>query len=176
MSVDKYIDVQLCRPGISDISLCRPGIQVASLKEVIGSHNYNLLFNKPSINGVTLIGDMSLAVFNIPSIKIDTTANWATRVDYIPPEGEIIVYSDKFLDSGGQIPIPAVKIGDGLAFVVDLPFLSDETRDILAEHIYNRTVHITQEERDAWNEKVSCDTETLPTGDYKLIFKNTVVN
>ena len=174
MSVDKLIDVQLCRPGCPDIQLCRPGIQVASLKEVIGSQNYNLLFNKPSINGVTLIGDKSSVELGVPSLKIDTAANWATRIDYVPPEGEIIVYSDQFLDSGGQVPIPAIKIGDGMAYVVDLPFLSDETRDILADHIHNTVIHITQEERDAWNEKVSCDTEELPSGDFKLIFTNTV--
>lgn len=170
MSVDRLIDVQMCRPEISDVNLCRPGVKVASLKEIIGSQNYEKLFNKPSINGVTIIGDMSSMDLEIPSLKIDTTANWETRTDYVPPEGEIVVYSDKFLGSDGSTLIPAIKIGDGMAYVVDLPFLSDETRDLLADHINNTIVHVTQEDKDAWNEKVTCDATELPSGEYNLIF------
>ena len=169
MSVDKYIDVQLCRPGISDIQLCRPGIQVASLKEVIGSQNYNLLFNKPSINGVTLLGDKDASELDLAyAVKQDTTANWAARTDYVPKSGEIIVYTDYFDGS------PGIKIGDGNAYVVDLPFLDEDIRDSMEDHINNTIVHITQEERDRWNDKVSCTLEALPNGENNLIFSNSI--
>ena len=89
---------------------------------------------------------------------MDTSANWATRTGYIPARGEIIVYSDRHvIDS---VNYPGVKIGDGLAYVVDLPFVGDDISnqivEVLNAHINDSDSHISAAERELWNNKVSC--------------------
>lgn len=90
--------------------------------------------------------------------RLGTTAYWATQLSDIPLAGELIVYTDYSTETvGGQTRyIPAFKFGDGLAYVVDLPFVGDDIRNALNAHINNTTVHITAAERAFWNNKVRC--------------------
>ena len=91
------------------------------------------------------------------SARYDTTANWNSKTNFIPDEGEIIIYSDKGRvddGQGGTKPVPGVKIGDGLAYCVDLPFIDDDTAQLLTNHIRDTVVHVTAAEREAWNNKV----------------------
>lgn len=98
------------------------------------------------------------------SILIDTTANWNAKLTFIPKQGDLIFYSDKAINNNGA-NIPGVKIGDGLAYCVDLPFVGDEIFSALNSHTSNTVVHITAEERTKWNNKINCadsvDNETL---------------
>lgn len=78
--------------------------------------------------------------------------------------GEIIVYTDyKTVTKDGVTQyVPGVKIGDGNAFVVDLPFVTDavEAASILAEleaHINDTNVHTSAEEKNTWNSKISAE-------------------
>lgn len=71
----------------------------------------------------------------------DTTANWNSLTSFIPHAGEVIVYTD-YMQKDGQ-DIPGVKIGDGLAYLVDLPFVTDSITEV------------TTAERTSWNNKVS---------------------
>lgn len=48
--------------------------------------------------------------------KIDIKANWDKATNFIPLEGELIIYSD----------IEKFKIGDGVTSVVNLPYFNDE--------------------------------------------------
>ena len=50
----------------------------------------------------------------------DTTANWNAQPTLISKKDVIYVYTD-YATKDGQ-PISALKVGDGLAYVVDLPF------------------------------------------------------
>lgn len=47
--------------------------------------------------------------------KIDTSENWAKAENFIPLEGELIIYSD----------LNRIKIGDGITYVNDLLFISN---------------------------------------------------
>ena len=47
--------------------------------------------------------------------------------------------------------VPGIKIGTGNAFVLDLPFIDIK----YARHIADNVIHITQEEREFWNNKVT---------------------
>lgn len=94
----------------------------------------------------------------------DTTANWIAHATVVPLLGEIIVYTDyKTVTKDGVTQyIPGVKIGDGNAFVVDLPFVTDavEAASILAEleaHINDTNVHTSAEEKNTWNSKISAE-------------------
>lgn len=100
------------------------------------------------------------------TLKKDTTEHWNQHPDFIPLEGEAIVYTDyaKTRDADGNtINVANIKIGDGKAYVVDLPFIYAGDPAGIAEHVNDFTIHVTQAEKDYWNEKLNCelDGETL---------------
>lgn len=73
----------------------------------------------------------------------------------------IIVYTDKgqTTKDGQIINIPKIKIGDGNAYCVDLPFIDDDIFNIINNHINNSTIHVTQAEKDFWNNKINSSDE-----------------
>jgi len=94
---------------------------------------------------------------NTAKIEVRTTAEWNTMLQYIPSANRIIVYSDKSVIDGA--PIPGIKIADGLSYVVDLPFVGDDISAefvrLLNEHVTDRIAHVTEEERNFWNNKIN---------------------
>ena len=48
--------------------------------------------------------------------------------------------------------IPAFKIGDGNGYIVDLPYATVDEQTFF-DHVNDRVVHITQGEREFWNNK-----------------------
>ncbi len=92
-------------------------------------------------------------------LKRDTTANWNAARGFIPLEGEVIIYLDgqQIEQNGTVINIPTLKIGDGKAYVQDLPFVGDDIRDKLLTHINDSSIHVSNEDRQFWNHKVDID-------------------
>lgn len=92
-------------------------------------------------------------------IQFGTTAEWNAQLGYIPVQGMLVVYTDfssyEDAETGEIHYIPGFKIGDGNAYLIDKPFLSDDIRMTLINHINNGTIHITAEERDTWNNKLN---------------------
>lgn len=87
------------------------------------------------------------------SIYVDTTANWNAQRDLIGRANCIYVYTDYTTIDG--VNIPAIKVGDGLAYLSDLPFVIGN--DVpLNDHINDTNVHIQDGERLFWNNKVTC--------------------
>lgn len=84
----------------------------------------------------------------------NTVAGWNAQSSLVSKSNIIYVYTDyQQIDDGhgGVINVPGIKIGDGSAYVVDLPFI-----DVLMEdHINNHGIHVTPEEKEFWNNKVS---------------------
>lgn len=113
-----------------------------------GTHDYENLVNKPQVNDETLVGNKSAEDLHIVAVK--TSAEWANLTTLQSRKGEIYVYSDGAEDGEGN-PIPMIKIGDGNAYVIDLPFMTATD------------IRITDEDIAAWNNKVSvrADGETL---------------
>lgn len=78
----------------------------------------------------------------------DTTAGWNAQTTLVSRAGVIYVYSDYKVESGKNIP--NIKVGDGLAYVVDLPFMN---------------MDVTEVQKTFWNNKVttvdSVQNETL---------------
>ena len=72
------------------------------------------------------------------------------------------VYSAGTIIVNTSQDIPMVKIADGYNTVLSLPFINENYGAVL-KHIADTTVHITQEEREKWNNKfdVSVNGETL---------------
>lgn len=83
----------------------------------------------------------------------DTTENWNKQASLISEFNTIYVYVDhqtKTDEEGKEIWIPGIKIGDGKAYLIDLPF-SDE---LMIAHINDLGIHVTPEEKEFWNNKV----------------------
>lgn len=89
-------------------------------------------------------------------IRIATTSEWAAQTSLVSEEGIIYVYSDHQTKDGTNIP--GLKIGDGKAYVVDLPFIDT----LYIDHIADTDIHITATERTKWNKAI---TATMSSSD-----------
>lgn len=94
------------------------------------------------------IGDLFSA-----KIRINTTANWDADKSYVPDAGVLIIYTDGATE--GDKLVPKIKVGDGNAYLIDLPFSDADIKTVIEEHISNQIIHINDSERANWNDKVS---------------------
>lgn len=128
---------------------------------------------------------MSATINSRIQLKHDTTANWNNARGFIPMAGEIIVYDDwqtktYTVEEYGQqvtktVQIPNIKIGTGNAYVQDLAFTDEGTKDMLLEHIHNQELHTTLQEKLFWNNKINVDdAEEQTTGE--LVDETLILN
>lgn len=117
--------------------------------------DYNILINKPQINGVELKGNKTSTELGIPVLYSGTVEYWNSHPTLVGEKDAVYVYTDYSTDSHGN-EVPGIKIGDGLSYLIDSPFLDVNCRD----HMDNTEIHITQIEREFWNSKANiyCDT------------------
>ena len=100
-------------------------------------------------------------------LKRDTTQHWNEARGFIPLPGEVIIYEDYetktyTVEEYGEtvtktVNIPNIKIGTGNAYVQDLSFVDEKTREILMDHIRNQDIHVTLAEKLFWNNKINVD-------------------
>lgn len=106
------------------------------------------------------IGDGNSHLIDLPfatskkSIYYFSTEEWKTRETTVSAKGCLYIYSDYFHKDSGDI-MPGIKVGDGSTYIVDLPFLFEDTLNEIKSHIANKEIHITSEERQDWNSKVT---------------------
>lgn len=96
-------------------------------------------------------------------IHVDTKAHWDAQSSLIGQLNHIYIYTDYQTIDGESVP--GIKIGDGLAYLIDAPFVAGNDA-VLNEHIADSDVHVTAQERLFWNDKVTCfisqgDAETV---------------
>lgn len=101
----------------------------------------------------------------LDSIRVNTTAAWNEQVDYAPPVGQLVIYTDGNVVDG--VNYPKFKVGDGNAYVVDLPFSEEDFESMLTEHINNTTLHFSTKDRTKLEDSV-----TLALENENLIFNN----
>lgn len=75
----------------------------------------------------------------------DTTENWNTQTFLIGKKDCLYVYTDYKQEDGKDIP--AFKVGDGLAYLIDLPF--------------SYMGNVTEEQIAFWNNKVTAYMDTV---------------
>ena len=92
-----------------------------------------------------------------------TTAEWEKQPSMVSEPGALYIWSDYRQDEQGN-NIPGVRIGDGNAYVTDLPF---QDGDFLA-HIQNTDIHVTAEQKAYWDDKITCYID--PNNEHNLIF------
>lgn len=100
--------------------------------------DYNELLNKPSVNGVELIGDKTSE--NLKIIISKAAEDWDSYAD-------VVSYKDTAYVHVG--PVTKVKYGDGVTTIGNLPFVSAED------------TRISNEDITAWNAKA--DISDIPT-------------
>ena len=94
---------------------------------------------------------------------IGTTKYFEDLKENIPPKGQLVIYSDlyeKTNSEGSKITSAGIKVGDGKKTIEQLPFIDWFYWD----HIDDKNIHITEDERKFWNKKITCevlDDETL---------------
>lgn len=86
-----------------------------------------------------------------PEIYFDTVEGWRSKLTLVGQKNTVYIYTDYQQDGEGN-NIAGIKIGDGNAYLIDAPFLDT----IYFNHINDTDIHITDEERRRWNEKVRC--------------------
>lgn len=104
-----------------------------------GTHDYENLVNLPQVNNETLIGNKTTEDLKIAFSK--TTAEWNEQVQLMSIKNAVYIYTDYKVVDG--VNYPGIKIGDGLAYVIDLPFVTAEDKRISSADIAN------------WNNKVA---------------------
>ena len=97
------------------------------------------------------------------NIYCNTTAYWESLPSLQSEKDAIYVYTDHQQLDGNDIP--GMKIGDGNAYLIDLPFVDA----VYAEHIANSIIHVTQEDRLVWDNNVTCF--IAPNKDDRLVFR-----
>ena len=104
---------------------------------------------------------------NKQRVYSNTKAVWNAQRDLVGEKDVIYVYTDasSYTDGNTTVYLPALKIGDGQAFLIDLPFAGDAR---LVQHINDTTIHVTPEEKAFWNNKVTIDESQVSAG--KIIF------
>ena len=101
--------------------------------------------------GGVKIGDR-ISVTNDGTISADyqvlsnTTAGWNAQPTLISSLNTVYVYTDYELDDNNN-PLPNIKIGDGLAYLIDMPFVSRDK--------------ITPQQIAAWDNKVAVKLDSV---------------
>lgn len=88
-----------------------------------------------------------------------TAAYWEENPTFKGNKGDIIIVTDYKVKDNKNIA--GIKVADGLAYAIDLPYVTEILEDDLADHIADTTVHITASERTAWNNKISAHMDTV---------------
>lgn len=86
-------------------------------------------------------------------VQSNTTATWNEYPQLISKLNCIYVYTDHFIYNDKTIP--AIKIGDGTSYLIDMPFVDEYMADVV-NHITNTTIHTSAAEKEFWNNKVRC--------------------
>ena len=88
---------------------------------------------------------------NENKVFYDTMDNWNAQPDLVGKRGCIYIYSDWGESPDGR-KVAGFKVGDGETLLADIIF-TDQMYD---DHIHDTIMHVTQEDKNSWNNKVTC--------------------
>lgn len=149
--------------NVADLSgLMTPSRNLEGLTQpsgMVGDHNRLINRNSSNQHSIGSITGLQEKLENVRSVRVGTTEFWDLHPEFIGEKGDLIVYSD-YETIDDQV-IPNFKIADGLAYVGALPFVGDDFRYALAEHVNNQAAHVSAEDRSFWDNKVSVKLDPL---------------
>lgn len=73
-------------------------------------------------------------------LKHDTQENWNAAVNFIPKNGEVIIY-----DPDGNYSFPRMKVGDGETVVTELPFVYEPVMKADIDEICGAVIYTANE-------------------------------
>lgn len=126
--------------------------------------DYNRLVNRPSINNVELLGNKTSQDLGLPIIYYGTTEEWNSRIDIVSERQAIYIYTDHRIES--DVALPAIKVGDGNSYLIDLPFVTADmpgVEHLVETHIADSSIHVSPEDRSFWNSKHKALVDTNET-------------
>lgn len=88
-------------------------------------------------------------LINSDYIKSASSDEWDAQSDLISQKNVFYVYRD-------DDNLTGIKIGDGRAYLIDLPWIDNDVR----QHIVNKDIHLTSDERAKWNTAITCAIDT----------------
>lgn len=133
-------------------------VRFGEVQSISGTSDYERLINKPSINSVVLEGALTATDLGLASVYYDTKEAWDAQSTLIAERSAVYIYSNyATIDdgNGNLIDVAGLKIGDGSSYLVDMPFVGDATTEMIIMHIANTGIHVTPQEKEFWNNKVS---------------------
>lgn len=93
-------------------------------------------------------------------VLCNTTEEWNSNPFLKLEKGIVAVYSDGYSDENGNY-IPAIKISDGKAYLIDQPFITKRYDDLLESfnsHVANTAIHLTAAEKEfLTSSAIGCD-------------------
>jgi hypothetical protein len=105
---------------------------------------------KADPNKLYLIDDDTIYL-TTEDIQYGTSANWRSKPTLVSRSNTIYVYTDGYTKDAKNIA--RFKVGDGHTLLIEVPY----TDMVFYDHVNDPIIHITQEEREFWNNKVSCN-------------------
>ena len=147
-------------------------------RDLIGRSGHLYIYvDYTTVDGVTYpgfkYGDGSAYLIDSPfvagneggygAVHVGSTDSWNSQPALVGIQNHVYVYTDYAVIEG--VSVPGMKVGDGSAYLIDLPFIGAQDPR-LDEHMANTEIHITNAERLFWNNKVTCfmsngDEETI---------------
>jgi len=112
--------------------------------DAYGLEHLSLLIKQAITNAIS---DLEL---KMPKILFAPKADWDLDPTMVAETNTIYVYTDYTGYDGKSLA--GFKVGDGVSYLIDMPFVDQVYND----HINDSTIHITQAEREFWNNKVRC--------------------
>lgn len=81
------------------------------------------------------------------SVMYGSCAQWDAQPQLVARSGTVYVYADGGGVTADGRQVPAVKVGDGTSYLIDMPF----TTSPMAEHIADASAHVSAADRALWN-------------------------
>lgn len=101
-------------------------------------------------------------------ILVKTTAEWQSAEwrSYVPPVGQIVVWSDKAklhaysydgeeVQDEEELYVPGIKIGNGKVPNIDMQFVGEDIDRKLQQHLSDILAHVSDADRKSWNHKIT---------------------
>lgn len=125
--------------------------------------NFNTCFNNNQRFNTTM--DI-VSIIRTGKIVSDTVAGWNAQASLIAEKNVLYVYTDyRQIEEDGELKnVPGLKVGDGKAYLIDIPF----TDAFMAQHMSDGSIHVTLAEKEFWNNKVRCFVDVYD--DSNLVF------
>ena len=126
--------------------------------------NPSLTASDIAYNDSTVAIILSSLLGSSASIEVNTTSYWSTYSE-ASKNKTFYVYLDGYTIDGHNVP--RIKLGDGNAYVADLPFLDEK----MANHIDDSNIHTSLAEKAFWGTKLTCSEADIASNE-RVIFTN----